>query len=379
MVGLGNKTDGFVREDHFVITVASEIMAILCLADDMKDLKERLSRIVVAYNYQGEPVTAGQLKAVGAMAALLKDAIKPNLIQTLEHTPALVHGGPFANIAHGCNSVRATKAAMKMADYCITEAGFGADLGAEKFFDIKCRKAGLTPDAVVLVATIRALKYNGGVAKADLGAENLEALKKGIVNLEKHIENLQKYGVPVVVTLNSFITDREAETAYVREFCETRGCEFALSEVWEKGGEGGIALAEKVLKAIDEKENHFHVLYENELSLQDKIKKIAQEIYGASDVVFAPAAAKQLKRLTELGFGDLPVCMAKNQYSLSDDPTLLGRPSGFELNVREVYVSAGAGFVVVLTGAVMTMPGLPKAPAAYNIDVDDSGRIVGLF
>ena len=355
VVGLGNKTDGFVREDHFVITVASEIMAILCLADDMKDLKERLSRIVVAYNYQGEPVTAGQLKAVGAMAALLKDAIKPNLIQTLEHTPALVHGGPFANIAHGCNSVRATKAAMKMADYCITEAGFGADLGAEKFFDIKCRKAGLTPDAVVLVATIRALKYNGGVAKADLGAENLEALKKGIVNLEKHIENLQKYGVPVVVTLNSFITDSEAETAYVREFCETRGCEFALSEVWEKGGEGGIALAEKVLKAIDEKENHFHVLYENELSLQDKIKKIAQEIYGASDVVFAPAAAKQLKRLTELGFGDLPVCMAKNQYSLSDDPTLLGRPSGFELNVREVYVSAGAGFVVVLTGAVMTI------------------------
>ena len=379
VVGLGSKMDGMVREDHFVITVASEIMAILCLADDMKDLKERLSRIVVAYNYQGEPVTAGQLKAVGAMAALLKDAIKPNLIQTLEHTPALVHGGPFANIAHGCNSVRATKAAMKMADYCITEAGFGADLGAEKFFDIKCRKAGLTPDAVVLVATIRALKYNGGVAKADLGAENLEALKKGIVNLEKHIENLQKYGVPVVVTLNSFITDSEAETAYVREFCETRGCEFALSEVWEKGGEGGIALAEKVLKAIDEKENHFHVLYENELSLQDKIKKIAQEIYGASDVVFAPAAAKQLKRLTELGFGDLPVCMAKNQYSLSDDPTLLGRPSGFELNVREVYVSAGAGFVVVLTGAVMTMPGLPKAPAAYNIDVDDSGRIVGLF
>ena len=345
VVGLGNKTDGFVREDHFVITVASEIMAILCLADDMKDLKERLSRIVVAYNYQGEPVTAGQLKAVGAMAALFKDAIKPNLIQTLAHTPAMV----------------------------------GADVGAEKFFDIKCRKAGLTPDAVVLVATIRALKYNGGVAKADLGAENLEALKKGIVNLEKHIENLQKYGVPVVVTLNSFITDSEAETAYVREFCETRGCEFALSEVWEKGGEGGIALAEKVLKAIDEKESHFHVLYENELPLQDKIKKIAQEIYGASDVVFAPAAAKQLKRLTELVFGDLPVCMAKNQYSLSDDPTLLGRPSGFELNVREVYVSAGAGFVVVLTGAVMTMPGLPKAPAAYNIDVDDSGRIVGLF
>ena len=379
VVGLGSKADGFVREDHFVITVASEIMAILCLAEDMADLKKHLERIIVAYDLDGKPVTAKDLQAVGSMAALLKDAIKPNLIQTLEHTPALVHGGPFANIAHGCNSVRATRAAMKMADYCITEAGFGADLGAEKFFDIKCRKAGLTPDAVVLVATIRALKYNGGVAKADLGAENLEALKKGIVNLEKHIENLQKYGVPVVVTLNSFITDSEAETAYVREFCETRGCEFALSEVWEKGGEGGIALAEKVLKAIDEKENHFHVLYENELSLQDKIKKIAQEIYGASDVVFAPAAAKQLKRLTELGFGDLPVCMAKNQYSLSDDPTLLGRPSGFELNVREVYVSAGAGFVVVLTGAVMTMPGLPKAPAAYNIDVDDSGRIVGLF
>ena len=375
VVGLGNKTDGYVREDHFVITV----MAILCLADDMKDLKDRLSHIVVAYNYQGEPVTAGQLKAVGAMAALLKDAIKPNLIQTLEHTPALVHGGPFANIAHGCNSVRATKAAMKMADYCITEAGFGADLGAEKFFDIKCRKAGLTPDAVVLVATIRALKYNGGVAKADLGAENLDALKKGIVNLEKHIENLQKYGVPVVVTLNSFITDSAAETAYVRDFCEARGCEFALSEVWEKGGEGGIALAKKVLKAMEEKENDFHVLYEDEMPLADKITKIAKEIYGASGVNFAPAAVKQLKRLTELGFGNLPVCMAKNQYSLSDDPTLLGRPSGFELNVREVYVSAGAGFVVVLTGAVMTMPGLPKAPAAYNIDVDNNGKITGLF
>ena len=378
-VGLGGPLNGIPREDGFDITVASEIMAILCLATDINDLKERLANIVVAYRYDRTPVYVRDLEIEGALTLILKDAIKPNLVQTIYGTPALVHGGPFANIAHGCNSVRATKAAMKMADYCITEAGFGADLGAEKFFDIKCRKAGLTPDAVVLVATIRALKYNGGVAKADLGAENLEALKKGIVNLEKHIENLQKYGVPVVVTLNSFITDSEAETAYVREFCETRGCEFALSEVWEKGGEGGIALAEKVLKAIDEKENHFHVLYENELSLQDKIKKIAQEIYGASDVVFAPAAAKQLKRLTELGFGDLPVCMAKNQYSLSDDPTLLGRPSGFELNVREVYVSAGAGFVVVLTGAVMTMPGLPKAPAAYNIDVDDSGRIVGLF
>jgi len=379
VVGLGSKVDGTVREDHFVITVASEIMAVLCLATDMKDLKERLGKMVVAYNYQGQPVTASDIKAVGSMAALLKDAIKPNLIQTLEHTPALVHGGPFANIAHGCNSVRATKAAMKMADYCITEAGFGADLGAEKFFDIKCRKAGLTPDAVVLVATIRALKYNGGVAKADLGAENLDALKKGIVNLEKHIENLQKYGVPVVVTLNSFITDSAAETAYVRDFCEARGCEFALSEVWEKGGEGGIALAEKVLKAMEEKENDFHVLYEDEMPLADKITKIAKEIYGASGVNFAPAAVKQLKRLTELGFGNLPVCMAKNQYSLSDDPTLLGRPSGFELNVREAYVSAGAGFVVVLTGAVMTMPGLPKAPAAYNIDVDNNGKITGLF
>ena len=379
VVGLGSKMDGVVREDHFVITVASEIMAILCLATDMHDLKRRLGRIIVAYTYDGKPVTADDLQATGAMAALLKDALKPNLIQTLEHTPAIVHGGPFANIAHGCNSVRATKAAMKMADYCITEAGFGADLGAEKFFDIKCRKAGLTPDAVVLVATIRALKYNGGVAKADLGAENLDALKKGIVNLEKHIENLQKYGVPVVVTLNSFITDSAAETAYVRDFCEARGCEFALSEVWEKGGEGGIALAEKVLKAMEEKENDFHVLYEDEMPLADKITKIAKEIYGASGVNFAPAAVKQLKRLTELGFGNLPVCMAKNQYSLSDDPTLLGRPSGFELNVREAYVSAGAGFVVVLTGAVMTMPGLPKAPAAYNIDVDNNGKITGLF
>ena len=379
VVGLGSKMDGMVREDHFVITVASEIMAILCLADDMADLKKRLGRIIVAYTFDGKPVTADDLQATGSMAALLKDALKPNLIQTLEHTPAIVHGGPFANIAHGCNSVRATKTALKLADYVITEAGFGADLGAEKFFDIKCRQADLKPDAVVLVATIRALKYNGGVPKTELSAENVEALEKGIVNLEKHIENLQKYGVPVVVTLNSFITDSAAETAYVREFCETRGCEFALSEVWEKGGEGGIALAEKVLKAMEEKENHFHVLYENELSLQDKITKIAREIYGADSVSFAPAAAKQLKRLTELGFGELPVCMAKNQYSLSDDPTLLGRPSGFELNVREVYVSAGAGFVVVLTGAVMTMPGLPKAPAAYNIDVDDSGKITGLF
>lgn len=379
VVGLGSKTDGVVREDHFVITVASEIMAILCLASDMKDLKERLSRIVVAYNYAGEPVTAGDLKAVGAMAALLKDAMKPNLIQTLEHTPALIHGGPFANIAHGCNSVRATKAALKMADYCITEAGFGADLGAEKFFDIKCRMAGLKPDAVVLVATIRALKYNGGVAKADLNIENTNDLRRGIVNLEKHIENLQKYGVPVVVTLNSFVSDTESEIAYVRDFCEERGCEFALSEVWEKGGEGGIALAEKVLETLEKKESHFKVLYEDELSLREKIETVAREIYGAGSVNFAPAAVKQLAKLEELGFGKFPVCMAKNQYSLSDDPTLLGRPEGFELNVREAYVSAGAGFVVVLTGAVMTMPGLPKQPAAFNIDVDENGRITGLF
>ncbi len=379
VVGLGAKTDGFVREDHFVITVASEIMAILCLADDMKDLKERLSRIVVAYNYAGEPVTAGALKAVGSMAALLKDALKPNLIQTLEHTPALVHGGPFANIAHGCNSVRATKTALKMADYCITEAGFGADLGAEKFFDIKCRAAGLKPDAVVLVATIRALKYNGGVAKADLSEENLEALEKGIVNLEKHIENLHKYGVPVVVTLNSFVTDTEKEIAFVRSFCEQRNCDFALSEVWAKGGEGGIELAKKVLETLETKESRFEVLYDNDLGLKEKIETVAKEIYGAGNVNFAPTALKQLAKLEELGFGKFPVCMAKNQYSLSDDPKLLGRPEGFELNIREVYVSAGAGFVVVLTGAVMTMPGLPKQPAAYNIDVDDNGLITGLF
>lgn len=379
VVGLGNKMDGFVREDHFVITVASEIMAILCLAEDIKDLKERLARIVVAYNLDGEPVTAGQLQAVGAMAALLKDAMKPNLIQTLEHTPALVHGGPFANIAHGCNSVRATKAALKMADYCITEAGFGADLGAEKFFDIKCRMTGLKPDAVVLVATIRALKYNGGVAKADLAQENLEALKKGIVNLEKHIENLHKYGVPVVVTLNSFVSDTEAEVSFVRSFCEDAGCEFALSQVWEKGGEGGIALAEKVLETLETKKSDFHLLYEDELSLEEKITKIAKEIYGAGSVSFSPTAKKQLQKLTDLNFGKLPVCMAKNQYSLSDDPKKLGRPENFEITIREAYVSAGAGFVVALTGDVMTMPGLPKQPAAYGIDVDDDGRITGLF
>lgn len=379
VVGLGNKTDGFVREDHFVITVASEIMAILCLATDLEDLKDRLGKIIVAYDLDGKPVTAKDLQAVGAMAALLKDAILPNVIQTLEHTPALIHGGPFANIAHGCNSVRATTAALSMADYVVTEAGFGADLGAEKFFDIKCRQAGLSPDAVVLVATIRALKYNGGVPKTELSAENVEALEKGIVNLEKHIENLQKYKVPVVVTLNSFVTDSEAEIAFVKQFCEERGCEFAISEVWEKGGEGGIALAEKVLKTLEEKESHFEPLYPSELPLTEKVETVAKEIYGAKGVNYTAAAKKQLAKLTELGFGDLPVCMAKTQYSLSDDPSLLGRPKDFDITVREAYVSAGAGFVVVLTGAVMTMPGLPKQPAAFGIDVDESGKITGLF
>ena len=379
VVGLGNKMDGMVREDHFVITVASEIMAILCLADDIDDLKKRLGRIIVAYTFAGEPVTADDLQATGAMTALLKDAIKPNLIQTLEHTPALVHGGPFANIAHGCNSVRATKMALKMSDITITEAGFGADLGAEKFFDIKCRKAGLKPDAVVLVATVRALKYNGGVAKSDLAEENLEALKKGIVNLEKHIENIQKYDVPVIVTLNSFITDTEAENTFIREFCEERGCEFALSEVWEKGGEGGIALAEKVLDTLENKESHFHTLYEDELSLKEKIEKIATEIYGAKGVVYEPAASKQLAKIEDMGFGNLPICMAKNQYSLSDDAKKLGRPETFDIHIREVYVSAGAGFVVALTGAIMTMPGLPKVPAANGIDVSEDGMITGLF
>ncbi len=379
VVGLGNKMDGTVREDHFVITVASEIMAVLCLSDDMEDMKERLGKMVVAYNYQGNPVTAADLQAVGAMAALLKDALKPNLIQTLEHTPVLVHGGPFANIAHGCNSIRATKAALKMADYVITEAGFGADLGAEKFFDIKCRIGGLKPDTAVLVATIRALKYNGGIPKKDLEEENLTALEKGIVNLEKHIENLQKYGVPVVVTLNSFLTDTKAELDFVKAFCEEKGCEVAVSDVWEKGGEGGIALAEKVLETLEKKESSFHVLYEDSLSLKEKIEAVAKEIYGAGEVNYSPAAEKQLKQLEALGFGALPVCMAKTQYSLSDNPELLGRPEGFAMSVREVYVSAGAGFVVVLTGAVMTMPGLPKEPAALRIDVDKDGVITGLF
>jgi len=379
VVGLGAKADGMVREDHFVITVASEIMAILCLANDMKDLKERLGRIIVAYSFDGKPVTANDLQATGAMAALLKDALKPNMIQTLEHTPAIVHGGPFANIAHGCNSVRATKASMKLADITITEAGFGADLGAEKFFDIKCRMAGLKPDAVVLVATVRALKYNGGVPKTELTTENLDALKKGIVNLEKHIENLQKYNVPVVVTLNSFVTDTEAETNFVREFCESRGCEFALSEVWEKGGQGGVELAKKVLYVLENKESNFKPLYDDSLSLKDKIKTVATEIYGAKDVAYSAAAERELKRIEELGMGNFPVCMAKTQYSLSDDATKLGRPTDFTLNVREVYASAGAGFVVAVTGSIMTMPGLPKQPAANNIDVTDDGVITGLF
>ena len=379
VVGLGAKGDGMVREDHFVITVASEIMAILCLADNMEDLKNRLGKIIVAYNFAGEPVTAEQLHAVGSMAALLKDALKPNLIQTLEHTGALVHGGPFANIAHGCNSVRATKTALKLADVVVTEAGFGADLGAEKFLDIKCRKAGLRPDAVVLVATVRALKYNGGVPKDQLSTENLEALEKGIVNLEKHIENLQKFGVPVVVTLNSFISDTEAEYAYIKKFCEDRGCEFALSEVWAKGGEGGIALAEKVMETLENKPTQYHVLYPDEMGLKDKINTIAREIYGADGASFAPAAAKALKRIEDMGFGNLPVCMAQTQSSLSDDQTKLGRPTGFTINVRDAYVSAGAGFVVALTGSIMTMPGLPKKPAADSIDVDENGKITGLF
>lgn len=379
VVGLGSKMDGMVREDHFVITVASEIMAILCLADDMADLKKRLGRIIVAYTFDGKPVTADDLQATGSMAALLKDALKPNLIQTLEHTPAIVHGGPFANIAHGCNSVRATKTALKLADYVITEAGFGADLGAEKFFDIKCRMAGLKPDAVVLVATIRALKYNGGVQKDELSSENLDALKAGIVNLEKHIENLHKFGVPVVVTLNSFVTDTKAETDFVEQFCKERGCEFALSEVWEKGGEGGIDLANKVLETIEHKESNFKVLYDDSLSLKEKIETVAKEIYGADGVTYSPTAERELKRITDLGMGDFPVCMAKTQYSLSDDAKKLGRPSGFKINVREVYASAGAGFVVAVNGSIMTMPGLSKKPAAYGIDVDDNGVITGLF
>ena len=379
VIGLGKKADGMPREDHFVISVASEVMAVFCLAENLHDLKEKLKKIIVAYNFDGEPVTADDLKATGAMAALLVDALKPNIIQTLEHNLAIVHGGPFANIAHGCNSVRATQTALKLGDIAVTEAGFGADLGAEKFFDIKCRKAGLKPDAVVLVATVRALKYNGGVAKDDLKEENLDALKKGIVNLEKHIENLQKFGVPIVVTLNSFDTDTDAEVNYVKEFCEERGCEFAISEVFAKGGEGGLALADKVIETLDKKSGDFHVLYPDSMPLEEKIETIAKEIYGADGVTYSTPAKKSLKKLKELGMDNLPVCMAKTQYSLSDDAKKLGRPTGFTVNVREIYPSAGAGFVVAVLGNIMTMPGLPKHPAAENIDVTDDGRITGLF
>lgn len=379
VVGLGRKADGTVREDHFIITVASEIMAVLCLANDMKDLKERLGRIVVAYTYEGKPVLAKQLNAVGAMAALLKDALKPNLIQTLENTPAIIHGGPFANIAHGCNSVRATKTALKLADVVVTEAGFGADLGAEKFLDIKCQMANLKPAAIVLVATVRALKYNGGVAKTELSKENVEALELGIVNLEKHIENLHKFGVPVVVALNRFVTDTEAEINFVKEFCESRNCEFSLCEVWEKGGEGGIDLAKKVLATMETKESNYTPLYDIKLSIKEKIGTIAKEIYGAEGVTYDPSAESAIKTIEALGYKELPICMAKNQYSLSDDATRLGRPTGFTINIREVYVSAGAGFIVAITGTVMTMPGLPKVPAAEGIDVDEDGRITGLF
>ncbi|MGN0370330.1 MAG: formate--tetrahydrofolate ligase [Butyrivibrio sp.] len=380
VVGLGSKSDGVVREDHFIITVASEIMAILCLAKDMSDLKKRLSRIIVAYNFDGEPVTAGELNATGAMAALLKDAIKPNMIQTLENTPALVHGGPFANIAHGCNSVRATRTALKLADYVVTEAGFGADLGAEKFLDIKCRMAGLVPDTIVIVATVRALKYNGGVKKDDLGTENVEALKKGIVNLDKHISNMQNFGVNVVVTLNAFLTDTEAEHNFIKEHVEAMGCEFALANVWAEGGNGGIELAQKVIKSIEKPHGEFKFTYEDDMLLKDKINAIATKIYGADGVTFTPAASKMLDRLEDMGFGKLPVCMAKTQYSLSDDPTKLGRPENFTVNIREVYVNAGAGFVVAITGSIMTMPGLPKVPAAEGIDYDEvNNRITGLF
>ncbi len=379
VVGLGRKADGVVREDHFIITVASEIMAILCLAEDIDDLKNRLGNIIVAYNYDGAPVYARQLNAVGSMAALLKDAMKPNLVQTLENTPAIVHGGPFANIAHGCNSIRATKLSLKLSDIVVTEAGFGADLGAEKFFDIKCRKGNLKPDAVVLVATVRALKYNGGLDKDSLSKENLQALNKGIVNLEKHIENIQKYNVPLIVTLNRFTTDTDEELAFVEQTCKRLGCEFALSEVWEKGGQGGIDLANKLIETLETKASNFKPLYADDLPIKEKIKKIATEIYGASSVSYDKNALKEIKNIEDLGYDNLPVCIAKTQYSLSDDPKKLGRPSNFDIHVREVYVSSGAGFIVVLTGNVLTMPGLPKRPAAEDVSVDQNGFITGLF
>lgn len=377
-IGLGKRTDGVVREDHFCITVATEVMAILCLAEDLEDLKARLGRIIVAYNYDNEPVTAKELNCVGAMTVLLKDAIKPNLIQSLENNPIFVHGGPFANIAHGCNSVRATKVALKAADYVVTEAGFGADLGAEKFLDIKCRMANLRPNAIVLVATARALKYNGGVLKTELNNENVEALEKGLVNLGKHIDNLKRYGVPVVVTINKFVSDTEAEIKAIERFVETKACRFAISEVWEKGGEGGVNLANQVLDAINDGNEGFKFLYEDSLSLKEKIETISKEIYGADGVEYSPEATNALKKLEDLGFGNVPVCMAKTQYSLSDDQKLLGRPTGFNVNIREVYISAGAGFVVAIAGQIMTMPGLPKVPAAENIDVVNN-EIIGLF
>lgn len=379
VVGLGGVLNGVPREDGFMITVASEIMAILCLATDLVDLKERIGNIIVGYTYEGNPVTARDLNAQGAMAAMLKDAIKPNLVQTLENTPVVMHGGPFANIAHGCNSVRATNLALKLGDVVVTEAGFGADLGAEKFFDIKCRKAGLKPDAVVLVTTIRALKYNGGVAKEGLKEENVEALTKGITNLQKHIENVHKFGVPVIVTLNQFITDTDAEIAYVKESCEALGCDFAPATVWEHGGEGGLQLAEKVMDVLENKTSDFHYLYEDELSIEEKIRTIATEIYGAADIYIEPNAKKAIAKINSLGLSHLPVCMAKNQYSLSDDPKALGRPEGFTTTIREIRISAGAGFIVALTGSVMTMPGLPKKPAAEAIDIDAKGTITGLF
>lgn len=379
VVGLGGVLNGVPREDGFMITVASEIMAILCLATDLVDLKERIGNIIVGYTYEGNPVTARDLNAQGAMAAMLKDAIKPNLVQTLENTPVVMHGGPFANIAHGCNSVRATNLALKLGDVVVTEAGFGADLGAEKFFDIKCRKAGLKPDAVVLVTTIRALKYNGGVSKEDLKEENVEALTKGITNLQKHIENVHKFGVPVIVTLNQFITDTDAEIAYVKESCEALGCDFAPATVWEHGGEGGLQLAEKVMDVLENKTSNFHYLYEDELSIEEKIRTIATEIYGAADIHIEPNAKKAIAKINSLGLSHLPVCMAKNQYSLSDDPKALGRPEGFTTTIREIRISAGAGFIVALTGSVMTMPGLPKKPAAEAIDIDAKGTITGLF
>lgn len=378
-IGLGGKLNGVPREDHFQITVASEIMAIFCLAEDLEDLKQRLSKIIVAYTYSGEPVTAKDLKADGAMTVLLKDAFKPNLVQTLEHNPVFIHGGPFANIAHGCNSVRATKLALKLGDIVVTEAGFGADLGAEKFFDIKCRKANLKPDAVVLVATIRALKYNGGVSKENLSTENLEALKKGFVNLQKHIENIKKYGLEIVIALNAFTADTQAEIDYIKQQCESMGCNFALSTVWADGSKGGIELANKVLEILQADKSNFKPLYDENLPIDKKIEIIAKEIYGAKNVSYSTKALNSIKMIEKMNLHKLPVCIAKTQYSLSDNPKLLGRPTDFEINIKDINISAGAGFIVALAGDIMVMPGLPKNPAAINIDIDEVGKIVGLF